>query len=210
LAEPADGADRAAKWIRKSRSMTDGARRCQRFWIACQARFAGLSPDLAPARIFSSLNAGAWPVPHRAPMTAERFRRLDYRKVDVDRLRHSRQRREEARVAAARPLSERFEQRMGQIESSVQAIQKRGGQVIFLRLPSSGAVRELEARAWPRACYWDRLSAATRARTIHFEDFPQLAGFVCPDGSHLGVEDARRFTEALVGILRRNTRRSGA
>ena len=201
LAEPAGNADRAAKWIRKSHRLSIGARRRIGFWIACQARLACLSPDLTPARLFSALKAGAWPLPHRAPMTADRFRRLDYRRADIDRLRHSLEQREKARAAAAHPLTDLFEQRLEQIESSVQAIHGRGGQVIFLRLPSSGAVRALEARTWPRSRYWDRLSAATCARTIHFADYPQLANFECADGSHLGAEDRRRFTAALVEIL---------
>ena len=37
---------------------------------------------------------------------------------------------------------------------------------------------------------------------IHFEDYPGLSGYDCPDGSHLDVRDARKFTRALVRILR--------
>jgi hypothetical protein len=136
-------------------------------------------------------------------MAADRFRRLDYRKTDVARLRHARCRRETEIHAAARPLTPaRFDERLDRIDKSVSEILVRGGRVVFIRLPSSGAVAQMEARTWPRAAYWDRLAARTRARTIHYKDHPQLEGFDCPDGSHLGVDDARRFSVALVEVLK--------
>ena len=60
----------------------------------------------------------------------------------------------------------------------------------------------MERHTWPRALFWDRLAGATRAMTVHFEDYPQLARFGCPDGSHLGADDVPGFTRALVEVLR--------
>ena len=49
-----------------------------------------------------------------------------------------------------------------------------------------GPSAKWSSRTWPREVYWDRLAAHSRALAIHFEDYPHLAGFQCPDGSHLG------------------------
>jgi hypothetical protein len=207
LAEPDGADDRSAKWIRKSRRLPGWAVWPWRLWIGCQGTLACLSPDLTPARILAAAKTGAWPLPHRAPMAPDRFRRLDTQKADLEQLRLARRRREAAIHAAARPLPpEPFEKRLARIEASVAAIQRRGGRVIFLRLPSSGAVREMEERTWPRTRYWDRLAAGTAAWPLHFEDHPQLTAFECPDDSHLGADDARRFTRELVGILRAGNR----
>jgi hypothetical protein len=59
----------------------------------------------------------------------------------------------------------------------------------------------VEAKTWPRHRYWDVFAHRVSAATIHFEDDASLAAFKCPDGSHLDVSDARRFTGVLLKIL---------
>lgn len=78
---------------------------------------------------------------------------------------------------------------------------KRGGNVIFLRCPSSGANRELEHKTIPRTAYWDTLIQQTEAFGYHFEDYPTLNQFICPEQSHLFTPDARVFTKELVNIM---------
>ena len=203
LAEPETPADRSAKWVRKSRNLPPTKLLLWRLWLSLQAHLACLSPDLTPGRLLEALQSTTWPEPHRAPMSLDRCRVLDYSRVDIDALRQAAERRQQATGTAARPLSpERFGERLERIAGWVDAIRSRGGRVVFLRLPSSGVVRDLERRTWPRERYWDRLTAAVSARTLHWEDDPRLAGFECPDGSHLGAEDARRFSRLLVEVLR--------
>jgi hypothetical protein len=84
---------------------------------------------------------------------------------------------------------------------SVETIRERGGRVVFIRPPSSGWVRETENAISPRPGFWDRILAATGAPGVHFEDYPELSGFTCPEWSHLTAEDAARFTRALLPIL---------
>ncbi len=88
--------------------------------------------------------------------------------------------------------------RLEYLESLIQMIRNRGGQVVFVVMPTSGMARDIERRRYPRSRFWDRLAAQISARTIHFEDFPALRDFVCPDGSHLDYRDQVRFTTALV------------
>ncbi len=84
---------------------------------------------------------------------------------------------------------------------AVDKIRNRGGQVVFIRFPSSGKVREIEAQFSPRPMFWETLLARTDAPGIHFEDYPELADFRCPEWSHLTGEDATRFTKNLMPIL---------
>jgi len=93
-----------------------------------------------------------------------------------------------------------FINRLDYLESLTQMIRKRGGKVIFVVMPSSGLVREIERKRFPRSLFWDCLVKRTSAKTIHFEDFPSLNYFVCPDGAHLDYRDRVRFTTALIDV----------
>jgi len=88
------------------------------------------------------------------------------------------------------------------IRADVEKIRARGGRVIFVRCPSSGRFLEIERELRPRAAYWDRLLSETGAPGIHFEDHPELSGFVCPEWSHLSRSDAVIFTHHLAAIAR--------
>lgn len=92
---------------------------------------------------------------------------------------------------------------LARVQEDVEAIQARGGRVVFLRLPTSGGIRALDEQHFPRAEYWDVFARTIGAPAIHFEDVPALAGFTCPEGSHLRYADAREFTRALVDELNR-------
>lgn len=87
------------------------------------------------------------------------------------------------------------------IRLSVESIRARGGKVVFVRPPSAGALRELERQFSPRQGFWDQMLAVTGAPGIHFEDHPQLAGFDCPEWSHLTAEDAKKFSAVLTPML---------
>ena len=56
---------------------------------------------------------------------------------------------------------------------------------------------------FPKAQFWDRFAADTRAVPVHFLDVPTLAHFECPDLTHIDERDAPRFTEALLDELTR-------
>ncbi|HEV7349071.1 hypothetical protein [Telluribacter sp.] len=93
----------------------------------------------------------------------------------------------------------------GEVKSDVAKIQKRGGQVLFVRMPSSGEVWELEKQVFPREKYWNRLLAETGAPGIHFQDYPELSTHECPEWSHLSPADARTFTKDLIRIAEQKT-----
>jgi hypothetical protein len=93
-------------------------------------------------------------------------------------------------------------QRFQDITSAVEKIRKRGGKIVFVRFPHSGGLKEIEDRDTPRAQTWDPLLKMTRAPGIYYSDFPELAGFRCPEWSHLTAGDSVEFTKRLVPHLR--------
>lgn len=84
------------------------------------------------------------------------------------------------------------------IHGWIEQIRARGGNVLFVRMPVSGFVRQFDEASYPRELFFDRFGEITGARMIHFLDDPSMATLTCPDGSHLDYRDKRAFTLALV------------
>ena len=95
-------------------------------------------------------------------------------------------------------IAKRFED----ITAAVHQIRARGGKIVFVRCPYSGGLKELEDRTTPRGKTWDPLLKMTGAPGIYYSDFPELAGFTCPEWSHLSAGDSVEFTKRLVPHLR--------
>lgn len=89
------------------------------------------------------------------------------------------------------------------IQDMVAKVQSRGGDVVFIRMPSSGERYAFEHSFHPRSAYWDTFVSLTTATCIHFRDIPGMRLLTCPDDSHLDAHDARVFTDALVDELLR-------
>jgi hypothetical protein len=95
-----------------------------------------------------------------------------------------------------------IEQRFQDVAAAAQKLRARGGKIVFVRLPASGELKVLEDRTTPRSQIWDRVMKDTAAPGIYFEDFPELAGFNCPEWSHLSAGDSVEFSKRLVPHLR--------
>jgi hypothetical protein len=102
----------------------------------------------------------------------------------------------EARIGEA--IAARFRDTVAAVEK----LRSRGGKIVFVRYPVSGKLKEYEDKATPRAQTWEPLLQQTGAPGIYFEDFPELAGFDCPEWSHLSAGDSVEFTKRLVPHLR--------
>jgi hypothetical protein len=87
------------------------------------------------------------------------------------------------------------------VKNAVDKIRARGGEVVFVRTPCSGPMREGENHAFPRAALWDVLLATTHCPGIYYSDYPATDHFVCPEWSHLRPSDAVLYTKALIGEL---------
>jgi len=88
------------------------------------------------------------------------------------------------------------------VKTSIDKIKARGGQVLFVRTPSSGGYIETEDVVYPREQYWDRMLSYTETQGIHFKDYPGIANFICPEWSHLTPGDAVVFTREFIKILK--------
>ena len=99
-------------------------------------------------------------------------------------------------------MKEAIEKRFRDTIAAVEKLRARGGKVVFVRLPVSGGLKALEAKTTPRNQTWDPLLQGTGAPGIYFEDFPELAGFNCPEWSHLSAGDSVEFSKRLVPHLR--------
>ncbi len=92
-------------------------------------------------------------------------------------------------------------QRAAAIEESAAAIELRGGHVVFVVLPTSGLITEMEAKQFPRKKFWDRFAGLTHSRTLHFVDVPMMKKCPVPDGSHIDYRNRGPLTVALLDAL---------
>lgn len=89
------------------------------------------------------------------------------------------------------------------LAKAVKKIQSRGGEVILVRMPTEGIHYQIVTHEHPRKLYWDTIQDRVGAKTIFFEDYPQLSGFKCPDMSHLNYDDADKYTASFIKILKK-------
>ena len=94
---------------------------------------------------------------------------------------------------------------LNSVKKSIDQIRARGGQVVFVRMPSDGPFYEVEKMSHPREKYWDRLLSHTRTPGIYFADYPALSKYRCPEWSHLTPKDAVTFTQDFIPILQQKT-----
>ncbi len=88
------------------------------------------------------------------------------------------------------------------VKNAADKITARGGQVLFVRTPSSGPYYHMgESKAFARERYWDRILSITKLPGIHFADYPAISNFTCPEFSHLSQTDATVFTKEFIRIL---------
>ena len=89
------------------------------------------------------------------------------------------------------------------IKTAADKIKERGGQVLFVRTPSSGYYWELDVKNFPREKYWEKLISRVNCPGIHFKDYEEIANFECPEWSHLSRPQAVIFTTQLLEILQK-------
>jgi hypothetical protein len=173
-----------------------------RLRLMAQQVSAELQPLLELRSVAMSLLAGGGlPKPPYLRLRPDRFMEAHYARVDAKRFQPGlvARARKEAQVPSESALLDSFERLRGY----GRALAERGGKLIFVRMISSGPVRELEDQLFPRERYWDRLLAEVGAPGIYFDEVPGSAGLECPDASHLDVRDAPRFSASLGQLLRR-------
>lgn len=104
--------------------------------------------------------------------------------------------------AFAKGMGAAIEQRFVDTAAAVKKIQARGGKVVFVRFPVVGPLKAHEDKLTPQAGPWTRIIHESGAAGIYFSDYPELAGFNCPEWSHLSGPDSVEFTKRLVPHLK--------
>ncbi len=105
-------------------------------------------------------------------------------------------------IARLRPLDNgAYLAQLPRLRQTVAAIEQRGGRVVFIAMPTSGMIREIDDIRYPRAQFWDEFARGVGARVVRASDLPALKDVQCPDGSHLDRRDRVRVTKALAAQL---------
>lgn len=196
-----DSEAKPSEWLARHRSRSLVAALEVPLRAAVEKHAAIFLPQLSPPHLLEALLEGQLPRPHYVRMEPDRLKVADFSMVDKDKVLDKWERRftEMGRVPDAAEL----QQRLALIDGCVRSIQHRGGQVVFLHMVSSGAVRAVEEQRFPRRQFWDVFAATTSGLAIHYADLPSLSLYTCADGSHLDGRQASSFSAALAGELDR-------
>ena len=89
-----------------------------------------------------------------------------------------------------------------EVKENIEKIRARGGDVVFVRCPSTEAYRVNELAKYPREMYWDSLLTYVDAVGVHFEDYPEMQGLEVPEWSHLAAHETPGFTRAYARALK--------
>jgi len=201
LAEKTPDKNRASKWVRKYYKRTVLSKIEALLSILLQKTFVFRYPGLSLEKLKKQIEKGEWPSPSYSPMRPDRFREAKFTAENTPGILASRIKREKKISQQSVIISAHgFNKRIQSIKEDVRKIKQRGGAVIFIRMPSSGRIREIETTVWPRKSYWDVFADHISEQAIHFEDFKELKDFYCPDGSHLDQANAKKFTRQLLKI----------
>lgn len=195
--------DMSDPWVRHYHRDFGPQRRIERILLsALQNRLVVAGSDFnLLARLRGWIEGRPPPRPY-ARMLDDRTIHADYGQADVPGLRrHFVAALAEAYEQRPPPEPERWLSELESISKAVAAIRERGGEVVFLRMPTADGHWTLDRENYPRDKYWDRLGEVTGAVTIHFQDHPALAELELPDTSHIDGSDRARFTRALADIL---------
>jgi len=169
--------------------------------VLVEETFVSAHIMLSPRQLLEAAARGELPRAYYVRMRGDRFKEADFARADTHKALEKWERR--FSEMGREPTSDELEARFAEVDSLVRRIQGRGGDVVFLQMVSSGRVRDIEARRFPRERYWDPFVRSTSGTAIHFEDVPSLAFYTCGDGSHLDGDSAAQFSLALANELAR-------
>lgn len=93
-------------------------------------------------------------------------------------------------------------EKVNHLISLIKIIEKRGGNVVLVRFPTSKLIWDIDQKKHPRKMFWNELEKLHKP-SIHFSDYVSLSKYKLPDGSHLDYRDKADFTASLVEIIMR-------
>ena len=197
-----DGGNQA-KWLRFYHEQSFVERAEQRLRLLVQGALASRSPDAALPRVAASVFSGAGlPKPDFKETFRDRSVHADY---ELQSGRKDRQGIIDLYLENTEPYSAaEFQTVVDYFAALVNILQQKGVDVFVVRLPSDEQVLDLEKQMFPEARFWAAMGQQIDATFVHFEDYPELLGYLSGDGSHIDSERNTEFTQALVEVLQAN------
>jgi hypothetical protein len=191
--------DKQEKWVRhsnESRNLAAGFEAHARALVESHLVVAN------PATGLQNLLEDKWPKRDYVTYGADRSCNSDYSLVDAPKARAARTARVRSFYAETKALDPAswLDQALA-VEPYLHQLASRNVRVVFLRAPSTGDHWVLDSERYPRELYWNQFRDRLSVPTIHFKDYPGLAQFDAPDGSHMDGHDAALFTECLVDAV---------
>lgn len=192
-------ADWTSAYLHQSRSR----RMEQELRLFTQGLFAFRSADTAVSRTIPAIiDTGELPGPDYKTTLRNRFVRVDLGRLGGDNDQND-------IVDMYRQNTEAYDQKgfaeiLHYFSTLVDILKSKGCRVYVLRLPSEGLVLDYERQLFPQDRFWKQMERHLDARFIHFEDHPELEGYLSMDGSHVAAGKAGEFTRHLASILSAN------
>lgn len=197
-----DAGDQAA-WVREYMQQSRSRRMEQELRLGLQGLFAFRSADTAVSRTIPALlSAGKLPAVGFKSTERNRFVHIDPQRYTVEVSQQTIVRMYRENTEPYEPQG--FNELLQYFSTLVQMLNNKGSRVFILRLPSEGAVLDYERQTFPQEKFWDLMQRHINARFIHFDDYPELLGYMSEDGSHIESEKAADFTARLAEVLLAN------
>jgi len=189
-----------AEWVAYYRSQSRSRRFEYELRLATQDLFAFRSPDASVTRVLPDvLLRGKLPESNFKMTFADRSVSVDYSKFRTP---ETPQRMVDLYLENTEAYeADEFADLINYVSAIVTILNVKNCRVIFLRLPSGDIVRDLERRMFPNERFWGYMKRNINAEFIHFEDFPELSGYLSVDGSHVASEKSAAFTKVLAGVI---------
>lgn len=172
---------------------------------ACELSLVSFSPKLALPAFYRRWEEGRPDWFFVDPAQVRRFEETEDPAAFADaRATMLRRTREAAQHLRALPEGELLSRRDAMAESltrDVNAIQARGGAVVFVHHPISGDLKRLLEQLFPRAMYWDYFATHVPGVWIHYADYPSTRDVTAIEESHLSQKTAEAYTPNLLRIV---------
>lgn len=192
-----------ARYVENYRQQSLARRLEQKLTLFLQEHLALRAPQAKPSLVISELaGTGNLPGPGHKTISRDRVALIDLDRMSAEQ--NDRIMVEVYRQHVAPYSASEFAPFANYISTLVGMLRQKGANVYFIRLPSAGAVRAYEEELFPREEFWDVLAANVDATFIHYEEHPQLAGFLSRDGSHIDSPGIVEFTTRLNDVLARS------
>lgn len=148
------------------------------------------------------LNSSAPPRIPNSWMDTHRNNQLDLTMVDADALANWFAGLVESDMQSNPPAApEQWLEDLAEVKVWVDAIEQRGGRVVFYSPPVSGRQFELEQKYYPRSQYWDAFVQHYKVTGLNTMDIPAIRKIELPDESHMNYWDKSTYTELLMNYF---------